>query len=289
MTTGGSVTTENERPIFSAGAWGSSQPAPCAMVVRTPIPGAPSSLFRYEIAHIPLLDDVKFTTTLRDGAHKPRGVGTVKGWTCGKRRWSGKLPNLLRTHLDRAIWSRAHTRDGVGELLDLLGEVLCSAVVDSFDLQRLDTWMEDIERRGRDSAEESHRAAAVLEHDARVSHARWLADRRAERDARREGARRVYLMDNGSLWKIGISTDVHRRMLALRASGGHPITVMLTFVGGRDEEAALHKEFAHLRQHGEWFTPDPAILDAFRAHGAVQWVKPKRQKKAPKAPRVRLP
>ena len=59
--------------------------------------------------------------------------------------------------------------------------------------------------------------------------------------------------------KIGVALDPDKRLRELQV--GCPLRLtMLAFVeGGRGDEIALHKRFAHLRTIGEWFRLDGAL------------------------------
>ena len=61
------------------------------------------------------------------------------------------------------------------------------------------------------------------------------------------------------LVKIGKTQTMGRRFLAIQSVS--PDIVCLLKVVSEDREAEYHKRFAHLRQHGEWFTPAPELLD----------------------------
>lgn len=54
--------------------------------------------------------------------------------------------------------------------------------------------------------------------------------------------------------KIGTSIDPSRRVREIQTSS--PTKLLAITEGGKQEERALHERFSHLREHGEWFTPD---------------------------------
>jgi hypothetical protein len=64
----------------------------------------------------------------------------------------------------------------------------------------------------------------------------------------------VYFARLGDLIKIGISKDPEARAYSLNAE------LMGTLPGGRTLEKELHKEFVALRERGEWFRVDDALL-----------------------------
>lgn len=70
----------------------------------------------------------------------------------------------------------------------------------------------------------------------------------------------VYFIRSGDLVKIGTSIDVHRRLAALRTSSPMPMELLVVASGSYVEEKSVHQRFAHLRQHGEWFTAAPELL-----------------------------
>jgi hypothetical protein len=65
----------------------------------------------------------------------------------------------------------------------------------------------------------------------------------------------VYFISFGSLIKIGFSTNIQQRLRVL------PHDELLAKIPGtmRDEKV-LHRQFAHLRQQGEWFRKEPDLL-----------------------------
>jgi len=64
----------------------------------------------------------------------------------------------------------------------------------------------------------------------------------------------VYFMRRERFIKIGTTTDLRRRAQELNA------TVLAKQPGSYSEEARLHKRFAALRRHGEWFEPGPELI-----------------------------
>lgn len=65
----------------------------------------------------------------------------------------------------------------------------------------------------------------------------------------------VYFMRRERLIKIGTTNDLRRRAQTLNA------VVLAKRPGSFSEEAQLHRQFASLRRHGEWFEPGPELLD----------------------------
>ena len=64
--------------------------------------------------------------------------------------------------------------------------------------------------------------------------------------------------DNDGLIKIGQTHDANARLRQLREQyPGHPLELLGT---APEEEWVLHARFKHLREHGEWFRPEPDLL-----------------------------
>ena len=66
---------------------------------------------------------------------------------------------------------------------------------------------------------------------------------------------------SGSI-KIGRTTNLGQRLLTLQAASGERLS-LLAVIETEDHlsvEAGLHRRFANLRLHGEWFRPDVCLL-----------------------------
>ena len=75
---------------------------------------------------------------------------------------------------------------------------------------------------------------------------------------------RVYLMqpEEGGLIKIGTTTHpLKLRKAALSRQVGKELCILAALPGSYKEEGDLHKRFDHLREVGEWFRPEPELLD----------------------------
>ena len=70
--------------------------------------------------------------------------------------------------------------------------------------------------------------------------------------------------------KIGKAQNVRVRLSTLQTSTAVPLHVLGIVAGGRDRERELHEQFAHLRLRGEWFVPEPELLQ-FITQEASQW------------------
>lgn len=91
--------------------------------------------------------------------------------------------------------------------------------------------------------------------DFAVKEARALR-RTAKKAARKAfGTSQVYVIKRkgARLIKIGVTTNVKRRMRALAAAGGGELELLVSFPGTREDEQALHARFAEHRRQGEWF------------------------------------
>lgn len=76
----------------------------------------------------------------------------------------------------------------------------------------------------------------------------------------------VYFLRAGPFVKIGKSVgDPRGRMQALKTGCPYPIEILAFVNGGLKEERALHKRFAHLREHGEWFRHEGALAEYVKA------------------------
>ena len=67
-------------------------------------------------------------------------------------------------------------------------------------------------------------------------------------------------MSTGDI-KIGFSTDVAKRMGQLFYTVPGGVTLLASFLSTPDAEAWCHRKFATLRVSGEWFRPDPELLE----------------------------
>lgn len=67
----------------------------------------------------------------------------------------------------------------------------------------------------------------------------------------------VYFIRMGNLIKIGHTANLARRVHGLSVTLNQ---VLATEAGDREREAALHRQFAHLREFGEWFRAEPELL-----------------------------
>lgn len=79
----------------------------------------------------------------------------------------------------------------------------------------------------------------------------------------------VYFIQHGNtdgLIKIGYSGNIPQRIKHIEALSPLPITLLGWMPGGASKEFELHKQFAGHKHHGEWFNPDPEILNFIEAN-----------------------
>jgi hypothetical protein len=60
--------------------------------------------------------------------------------------------------------------------------------------------------------------------------------------------------------KIGIASDVGRRVSALRMATAIDLVLLGSIEGSRETEAELHRQFAHERIRGEWFKATEELM-----------------------------
>lgn len=72
---------------------------------------------------------------------------------------------------------------------------------------------------------------------------------------------RVYFAECGDFIKIGYTAQSVEDRIAIFTTGNPlPITLLLAVKGTQTFEKSLHKRFAALRHHGEWFKKQPELL-----------------------------
>lgn len=81
-----------------------------------------------------------------------------------------------------------------------------------------------------------------------------------------EEARRVYFVQRGTDGpvKIGISKRLGPRLAQLQVGFPEKLEVLAVAPGTRSDEARLHDQFHALRLSGEWFRPEPSLLEYIR-------------------------
>ncbi len=100
---------------------------------------------------------------------------------------------------------------------------------------------------------------------------------------------RVYVLGppGGTLVKIGRTINLAKRVAEIQRMSPVPLEILWSHPGGHQLETNLHRHFAPLRSHGEWFAfeEDP-VAQVRSAVELKPWLAPKpRKPKAPPAPR----
>lgn len=72
----------------------------------------------------------------------------------------------------------------------------------------------------------------------------------------------VLLAPHCNAIKIGVATDVTRRVKSPSTAHPYPLKLLGTIKGGRDLERALHRRFQEYRLGGEWFEATPELQEA---------------------------
>lgn len=72
----------------------------------------------------------------------------------------------------------------------------------------------------------------------------------------------VYFIEaaNVAMVKIGIAKNVEKRLVDLQTASPVKLRIIATLPGGMKLEKELHRQFGHLRSHGEWFHLTDEIL-----------------------------
>lgn len=87
------------------------------------------------------------------------------------------------------------------------------------------------------------------------------AVKKARRSLTRTGTAMTYFIQGRTtgLIKIGKTDNLCERLATLQIGSPDMLYVVKTLSG--NVEKPYHKRFAHLRQHGEWFSPAPELLE----------------------------
>jgi len=91
----------------------------------------------------------------------------------------------------------------------------------------------------------------------------WLTQRRSlfDRPHRPKKVASVYFIGAGDRIKIGFSHRPTERLKDLQTSHHLKLELLATMPGSYQTEARLHKQFAHLKQKGEWFVSRPELIE----------------------------
>jgi hypothetical protein len=71
---------------------------------------------------------------------------------------------------------------------------------------------------------------------------------------------------DGGLIKIGLTSRPSIRLSQIQVWSPIILRILATMDGDSNVEVALHDRFRRHRRHGEWFDPDPEILDLIAQH-----------------------
>lgn len=93
-----------------------------------------------------------------------------------------------------------------------------------------------------------------------------------------------------SVVKIGRTTRLAKRLADIQRMSPVPLAVLWSHPGGHELETCLHRQFAGLRSHGEWFTfqADPVEMVAW-AVASEPWNRLKVSLQKSKSPLMRPP
>lgn len=70
--------------------------------------------------------------------------------------------------------------------------------------------------------------------------------------------------------KIGVAIYPQRRLIDLQAGCPVILKIIKTIEGEQSQELLLHKKFAHLRLHGEWFSPAEELLSFINSDDEIR-------------------
>lgn len=81
----------------------------------------------------------------------------------------------------------------------------------------------------------------------------------------------VYVIKAESIGKvkIGIAIDVNIRLAQLQASSPAKLELIGCWIGSKEEEKRLHRQFDQFHSHREWFDLDESILELARNHNQL--------------------
>jgi excisionase family DNA binding protein len=82
-------------------------------------------------------------------------------------------------------------------------------------------------------------------------------------DTPEDEVRSAYLIrcgGEGGPIKIGSADNVQKRLERIQTYNPQPVELLVSLPGGFRKEKELHKRFAHLRMHHEWFRSAPDLL-----------------------------
>jgi|SRR6185369_4196111 len=73
----------------------------------------------------------------------------------------------------------------------------------------------------------------------------------------------IYIVKCNEFYKIGITDDIRRRMIALQTGNPYELKLVKTYRAVSSFEELIHTILTKAKQHvrGEWFQPDTASLE----------------------------
>jgi len=117
---------------------------------------------------------------------------------------------------------------------------------------------------------EEKRAKILQEELGKIKIEETLVDEMLERNKYKRGRRKstgfVYFIQGqcGGAIKIGFSKKPEMRLKELQTGYPDTLTILLMIPGSESDEAAFHKMFEEFRLKGEWFRPDPYIINKLK-------------------------
>ena len=77
----------------------------------------------------------------------------------------------------------------------------------------------------------------------------------------------IYVIkSHNNLIKIGITSNLHKRITALKNMNACKLELIYKTVGSNSLERSIHKKFEKYRSHGEWFKSYNGILEDIKIH-----------------------
>lgn len=97
--------------------------------------------------------------------------------------------------------------------------------------------------------------------------AKSIVGRMLEKRGRRAQKHRVYFVRCGGFIKIGLATNVRKRLLCLQTHSPHEMTLLMDSHGSVAVEREYHKRFATNHHKNEWFRLEGDLLVYLRDMG----------------------
>lgn len=89
----------------------------------------------------------------------------------------------------------------------------------------------------------------------------------------------VYFVRSANAIKIGVTTDLGKRIASIQTSTPYPVELIAAIPGDKALESELHATFANHRTSGEWFRLSPDIVAWLQRYFAA-CLKPARDQSA---------